>query len=428
MEPARPILDWRRVQPLVATGVATRGGMIDAPRCPWQAMHPALSAARCATSVGHAANGNQPRRFVRPSALGYRFRSALPFKARACRPENRCKSRTCVPPTTVRCQTIFQHQPGSSRFQRSMRVPRTPSIDPLFIAMALQPERERMNTQERTTATRPGKITATHLTTLGSRLTDRDRQIALDCYDHRVLTTEQLLRLHFGGLRITTLRLGTLYQLRVLDRFRPPRRRPGTGTNPYHWILDEAGAHVVAAQRDMERRRLRWQHSDAVDIAQSSKLRHHIEINEFFSLLSLEAQLQHGALHEWYGERITSTLFKGVVPDGYGVINLPRRPPVHLLLELDRGTEPARRLHDKAVLYARQVPRSQLGEHDAFVVLTVPTATRAKLAREAVAGTGAPIVVAEWSKASTHSPLGILTDAADRIAARRLAPATDRPA
>ena len=35
------------------------------------------------------------------------------------------------------------------------------------------------------------------------------------------------------------------------------------------------------------------------------------KINEFFSLLSLEAQLQHGALHEWYGERVTSTLFKG---------------------------------------------------------------------------------------------------------------------
>jgi hypothetical protein len=34
-------------------------------------------------------------------------------------------------------------------------------------------------------------------------------------------------------------------------------------------------------------------------------------------------------------------------------------------------------------------------------------------------------VVAEWSKASTHSPLGILTDAADRIAAQRLAPVSD---
>ncbi len=283
-----------------------------------------------------------------------------------------------------------------------------------------------MNTKERT-ATRPGKITATHLTSLGSRLTDRDRQIALDCYDHRVLTTEQLMRLHFSGLRTTTIRLGTLYQLRVLDRFRPPRRRPGTGTNPYHWILDEAGAHVVAAQRDMERRRLRWQHSEAVDIAQSSKLRHHIEINEFFSLLALEAQLQHGALHEWYGERITSTLFKGVVPDGYGVVNLPHRPPIHVLLELDRGTEPAQRLHEKAVLYAKQIPQSALCKHDAFVLLAVPTATRAKLAREAVADTGAPITVAEWSMASTNSPLAIVTDPADQIAGRRLAEAMGRP-
>ena len=168
------------------------------------------------------------------------------------------------------------------------------------------------------------------------------------------------------------------------------------------------GAHVVAAQRDMELGFQREEREELVDF-------------------DVMAQA-HGALHEWYGERITSTLFKGVVPDGYGVINLPHRPPVHLLLELDRGTEPARRLHDKAVLYARQIPRSQLGERDAFVVLTVPTATRAKLAREAVAGTGAPIVVAEWSKASTHSPLAIVTNAAEQIAARRLAPAMDRPA
>jgi hypothetical protein len=285
-----------------------------------------------------------------------------------------------------------------------------------------------MNTQGRSTVARPGKITATHLTTLGSRLTDRDRQIAVDCYDHRVLTTEQLMRLHFRGLRTTTLRLGTLYQLRVLDRFRPPRWRPGTGTNPYHWILDEAGAHVVAAQLDMERRRLRWQHADAVGIAQSSKLRHHIEINEFFSLLSLEAQLQHGALHEWYGERITSTLFKGVVPDGYGVINLPHRPPVHVLLELDRGTEPAHRLREKAVLYAKQIPRSAIRERDAFVLLAVPTATRAKLAREAVTETNAPITVAEWSMASTNSPLAIITDIADRFIGRRLEQTRNRPA
>jgi hypothetical protein len=74
------------------------------------------------------------------------------------------------------------------------------------------------------TADRPGKITFGHLVSLGSRLTNRDRQIALDCYDHHVLTTEQLVRLHFAGLRTATARLDALYKLRVLDRFRPDVR------------------------------------------------------------------------------------------------------------------------------------------------------------------------------------------------------------
>lgn len=223
------------------------------------------------------------------------------------------------------------------------------------------------------TADRPGKITFGHLVSLGSRLTDRDRQIALDCYDHHVLTTEQLVRLHFAGLRTATARLDALYKLRVLDRFRPPAKR-GAGSTPYHWILDEAGAHIVAAHQGVERRRLRWRHSDALGVAHSGKLTHHVEINEFFTLLAPEAHAEHGALMEWYGERVTHQLFKGVAPDGYGVL-----------------------------------------------ALAVPTATRAKLAREAIADTGAPIEVAEWSKASTRSPLAIVTDAADQLAVHRAA-------
>lgn len=79
------------------------------------------------------------------------------------------------------------------------------------------------------------------------------------------------------------------------------------------------------------------------------------------------------------------------------------------------------------MLYAKQIPQSALREHDAFVLLAVPTATRAKLAREAVADTGAPITVAEWSMGSTNSPLAIVTDVADQIVGRRLAQARNRP-
>jgi len=87
-----------------------------------------------------------------------------------------------------------------------------------------------------------------------------------------------------------------------------------------------------------------------------------------------------------------------------------------------------KRLREKAVRYAREIYRSQFAEHDAFVVLAVPTASRARLAYRAVQNTGAPITVAEWSKGSINSPLAIVTDMADQIVGRRLMEARNRPA
>ena len=99
------------------------------------------------------------------------------------------------------------------------------------------------------------------------------------------MTTEQLQLLHFSGMRTAHARLRALYTMRVLDRFRPPWRR-GEGSTIHHWILDEAGAHIVAAMYGIERRELNWRHSTALAIADSAKLRHHIERNEFFARLA----------------------------------------------------------------------------------------------------------------------------------------------
>ena len=66
-------------------------------------------------------------------------------------------------------------------------------------------------------------MTGSHTAKLAAHLTERDRNIAFDCYQHNVLTTDQLRRLHFRGLRTTTVRLQMLYDLHVLDRFRPQR-------------------------------------------------------------------------------------------------------------------------------------------------------------------------------------------------------------
>lgn len=247
---------------------------------------------------------------------------------------------------------------------------------------------------------RPGKVTQAHVARLASRLTERDRQIVLDCFEHQVLTTEQLRRLYFAGIRSARRRLQALYALRVLDRFRPPWQR-GQGSTPHHWVLDEAGAHIIAAEQGIERSQLRWRHTSTLTIAASPTLTHRVEVNEFFTRLAAEAAAAHGALSEWYGERTTHQMLAGIAkPDGYGVLTLPDRPPIHLLLELDRDTEPAGRLREKANRYTRAVPRSALRHANPIILLAVPTSARALTASAAVAHTAAPITVITWSAAS----------------------------
>jgi hypothetical protein len=266
---------------------------------------------------------------------------------------------------------------------------------------------------------RRGRVSEAQLTRLAAHLTGRDRQIALDCYEHTVLTTGQLGRLHFTGIAEQTARrrLLMLYELRVLDRFRPLLPR-GQGSAPHHWVLDEAGAHIVAAEHQISRPELRYQHAAALSVADSIKLTHHIEVNEFFCRLHADATHAGGALSEWYGERTLHRFFHGrLTPDSYGVLRLPDRPPIHLLLELDRGTEPSQRLREKAARYASALPRSTLSEHDPLVILAVPSAARAETATAAIAHTAAPITVVVWSAAATRSTLQIVTDTAQRRSA-----------
>lgn len=224
--------------------------------------------------------------------------------------------------------------------------------------------------------TRPQHVTQDHVARAAAHLTDRDRRIALDCYEHGTLTTDQLRRLHFTGERTTRRRLERLYELRVLDRFRPTLPM-GEGTAPFHWVLDEVGARIVAAELGRERDQLRWRRSDPLKVARSTTLAHRIAVNEFFARLAVEARAAGGALREWYGERTTQSLLDGIAaPDGYGVVTLPGHDPLHLLLELDRGTEPLRRIRDKVARYAKALPRSELADADPLVLFLAPTSPR----------------------------------------------------
>jgi hypothetical protein len=105
--------------------------------------------------------------------------------------------------------------------------------------------------------------------------------------------------------------------------------------------------------------------------------------------------------------RTLSHLFAGAtVPDGYGVLTLPDQAPVHLLLELDRGTESSRVLREKAEAYANTLPYTSLRDLHPIVILAVPGERRAQTATAAVAG-AAPITVAVWTAQNDTSPLAV---------------------
>lgn len=268
--------------------------------------------------------------------------------------------------------------------------------------------------------TRPARVGAAAVAALASRLTERDRLVALDCYEHRVLTTEQLRRLHFGAARRARRRLAVLHQLRVLDRFRPPKPR-GEGSSPYHWILDEAGAHIVAEELGLKRADLRWRHQAAIALARSSKLAHQLEVNEFFTKLEEEARQTGGRLGAWWGERRCLAALGGVAAaDGYGQLELPGEAPLSFLLELDRATEDHGRLRQKVKRYAKALPRSPHWQEPPLVVVAVPTTGRAQGLSEALAASSAPVRVVVWT--GERSPLDALRDARSRPARRRDGP------
>jgi hypothetical protein len=252
---------------------------------------------------------------------------------------------------------------------------------------------------------RPSRLNEGAVAMLAAHITERDRRIALDCYEHNVLTTDQIRRLYFTNTRIAQVRLQRLYELRVLERFRP-RPEAGEGSRPNHWILDEAGALIVADWKGVDRSELRYTRDTGLRIAASRNLAHHVEANEFFVRLALEAGARHGELREWYGVRtLTHMLSVAVVPDGYGVLAMPDAKPLHVLLELDRGTEPLDVLRSKAKRYVESLPRSALRDLDPVVILATPSERRTRSARTALASIPARLSVITWNDKARRSVL-----------------------
>lgn len=233
-------------------------------------------------------------------------------------------------------------------------------------------------------------------------LTGRDQRICEDLYEHRILTSTQLCELHFSSHNRARKRLVDLYRLGVVWRTRPRAR---TGSLPYHYVLDELGAAVVAERRGVEPSELRFRFDRTLGLIESAQLRHLRETNGFFTRLVQACRQSDGAyrLTRWWGERRSAERWEGLVrPDGIGLVEGPAGEEVSFALELDRGTESRGRLEAKLDRY--KVVGSGPGAPEA-ILFCFRTPERERRARQVLRGWGL-VVATTTSELHLADPLG----------------------
>ena len=226
---------------------------------------------------------------------------------------------------------------------------------------------------------------------LAARLTARDRWLLRMICEHRVLTTGQITQLAFGTTRAATARMTTLYQYRAVDRFRP---LAPAGSSPLHFVLDEAGAMLVAAEDGITPADLGYRRDRAMAVALSPRLAHDVGANGIFTALAAAARASGGQaeLECWWSERRCAAAWGDHArPDGYGRWReqTPGQPPAvtDFFLEYDTGTENLPRLIAKLAGYRDLAARTGIATP---VLFWLPSprreaALRARLRRPAAA-------------------------------------------
>jgi len=224
------------------------------------------------------------------------------------------------------------------------------------------------------------------LAALAARLTARDRWLLRMLHEHRVLTTTQITWLAFGTGRAATARLLALYQLRAIDRFRP---LTATGSAPLHFVLDEAGACLLAAEDGITPAQLGYRRDRALAIALSAQLAHTAGTNSVFCALAAQGRRTGGAaLTCWWSERRCAALWGDLArPDGYGqwTEQAPAGPTVtDFFLEYDTGSENLSRVAAKLAGYRDLAARTGITTP---VLIWLPTARREAGLRALLAST-----------------------------------------
>jgi hypothetical protein len=229
------------------------------------------------------------------------------------------------------------------------------------------------------------------LTSVAGRITERDRYLCRVLAEHRVLTTHQIVDLAFNSLSAAEQRLITLYRLRLIDRFRPLRPQ---GSAPFHYMLDELGAILVAAERGLDVAELGYRRDKTLAVAYSQRLAHLVGVNGFFTALVAAARRTTGRaeLLRWWSERRCATTWGHIVrPDGYGRWSEGGHT-IDFFLEYDRGTEPLTRLAAKLNNYADLAAATTITT--TWTLFWLPTPSRETALRDLLTPTPIPVATA----------------------------------
>jgi hypothetical protein len=212
-----------------------------------------------------------------------------------------------------------------------------------------------------TRASRPGRrrvhrrpaASAELIAALAGKLTGRDRWLLAMLAEHRVLTTGHLAGLAFPTVRRAERRLAELWAWRCVDRFRP-HTPVGGGSAPYHWVLDDAGAAVLAATHGSTPAELGYRRAAALAVAHSQRLAHTLGANTLLAALAGT-----GRLACWWGERRCAATWGDVARPDAAAAWHPHHPTtpardtvVGFAVEYDTGTEQLARVAGKLADYA----------------------------------------------------------------------------
>jgi hypothetical protein len=232
------------------------------------------------------------------------------------------------------------------------------------------------------------------------QITDRDMQLFLQLYEHKILTTHQVHEVHFSSEHRARKRLRQLYERRVLDRFRPHQH---PGSQPHHYYLDDLGAKLVAGYLGVELKELRFRKDRIFRLSRSQRLGHIRDTNGFFTRLAYGCRRSREGivLSHWFGERRADR--RRVRPDGMGCLKTPGGL-LGFWLELDRGTEPHGRLEVKMHQYARERVLPESLPH--LLLFCFPSEAREVRARRALLELGYITVATTSLSRHRANPLG----------------------